>query len=158
MKKLTHFFIFGILALVTIQFVSCAEDTDCSMTARKMMYATFYKKLNTAQKDTLDSLTVTALGTDSIIVNKDAKVSGESFPLNWTADSTSLIFHYANTTRKDTIKIWHTNVPIFVSMECGYSMGQTISKVSYTKHVLDSIYVAYKLANIDAIQNIRIYY
>lgn len=158
MKKLTHFFIFGMLALVIIQFVSCAEETDCSMTARKMMNAGFYKKLNTAQKDTLDTLTVTALGTDSIIVNKDAKVSSESLPLNWTADSTALIFHYTNTTKKDTIKIWHTNTPIFVSMECGYSMTQTILKVSYTKHVLDSIYVAYKLANIDAIQNIKIYY
>ncbi|NLI36222.1 MAG: calcium-binding protein P [Bacteroidales bacterium] len=158
MKKLTHFFIFGMLALVIIQLVSCAEETDCSMTARKMMNAGFYKKLNMAQKDTLDTLTVTALGTDSIIINKDAKVSGESLPLNWTADSTALIFHYTNTTKKDTIKIWHTNTPIFVSMECGYSMTQTISKVSYTKHVLDSINVAYKLANVDAIQNIRIYY
>lgn len=158
MKKLTHFFIFGMLTLVIIQFVSCAEETDCSMTSRKMMNAGFYKKLNTAQKDTLDTLTVTALGTDSIIVNKDTKVFSESLPLNWTADSTALIFHYTNTTKKDTIKIWHTNTPIFVSMECGYSMTQTISKVSYTKHVLDSIYVAYKLANIDAIQNIRIYY
>jgi len=158
MKKLTHFFIFGMLTLVIIQLVSCAEETDCSMTARKMMNAGFYKKLNTAQKDTLDTLTVTALGTDSIIVNKDTKVFSESLPLNWTADSTALIFHYTNTTKKDTIKIWHTNTPIFVSMECGYSMTQTISKVSYTKHVLDSIYVAYKLANIDAIQNIRIYY
>jgi hypothetical protein len=158
MRKITHYFIFGLLALVALQFVSCSEDADCSGTARKMMYATFYKKANTAVKDTLDSLTVTAFGTDSVLVNKDAKVTGEQLPLNWTADSTVLIFKYAGTTKKDTIRVYHTNVPTFVSMECGYTMAQTMSKVTYTKNVLDSIYLAYKLANTDAIQNIKIYY
>ena len=158
MKKITHFFIFALLTALVLQFVACAEDADCSGTARKMMYAAFYKKSDVAVKDTLDSLTVTALGTDSIIINKDVNVTGELLPLNWTADSTVLIFKYANTTLKDTIKILHTNVPTFVSMECGYTMAQSLSSVTYTKHVLDSIYLAYKLANTDAIQNIRIYY
>ena len=101
---------------------------------------------------------MTAFGTDSVLINKDAKVTGEQLPLNWTADSTVLIFKYAGTTKKDTIRVYHTNVPTFVSMECGYTMAQTMSKVTYTKNVLDSIYLAYKLANTDAIQNIKIYY
>ena len=158
MKKITHFFIFILLSLLMIQFVACAEDADCSSTSRRMMYASFYKKASTSVRDTIDTLTVKAFGTDSILVNKDVKVSSEILPLNWTTDSTVLVFNYVSLGKKDTIRVHHTNVPTFVSMECGYSMEQTISKVTYTKHVLDSIYLAYKTANSDAIQNIKIYY
>ena len=158
MKKITHLFIFGLLALLTLQFAACSEDADCSETARKMMYASFYKKSSTSVKDTIDTLTVTAFGTDSVLVNKDLKTSSEILPLNWTAESTVYVFHYISSNKYDTIRVLHTNVPTFVSMECGYSMVQTLNKVKYTKHVLDSIYIAYSLANSDAIQNIRIYY
>lgn len=118
----------------------------------------FYKYANTAAKDTLDSLTIKALGTDSIIINKDIKVTSEKLPLRWTADSTQLIFHYANTTLKDTVTVYHTNTPTFVSMECGFAVAQSISKVKYTKAVMDSIAVIYKNANADDIQNIKIFY
>jgi hypothetical protein len=158
MKRITHLFIFALLSLLALQFVACSEDADCSETARKMMYASFYKKSNTAVRDTIDSLTVSAFGTDSVLVNLDLNTIGETLPLNWTADSTLYVFHYISSGKFDTINVHHTNVPTFVSMECGYSMAQTLKKVKYTKHVLDSIHLVYSLANSDEIQNIKIYY
>ncbi len=55
--------------------------------------------------DTLDSLTITAFGTDSIILNNQKRVHGLSLPLRYTADSTVLVFHYSKDVKikKDTI-------------------------------------------------------
>lgn len=159
MKNLYRLFLLLMTSAIILPFFisACSEEVDCSSTSRNMMYAGFFKYSQSAVKDTLDSLTVTALGTDSIILNKASKVTSAELPLRWTADSTFLIFHYTNN-RKDTIKVWHTNTPTFISMDCGYSVKQVISKVLYTKHVIDSVYVAYKTANTDATQNIRLYY
>lgn len=63
------------------------------------------------ENDTLDSLTVTAYGTDSIIINNQKKVHDISLPLRYTEDSTKLIFKYSRT-KSDTMVIRHTNTPI----------------------------------------------
>lgn len=67
------------------------------------------------QNDTLDSLTVTALGTDSIIINNQKKVHTLSLPLRFTSDSTVFIFYYAyreDPTLCDTVYIKQDNTPI----------------------------------------------
>jgi hypothetical protein len=158
MRKLTYIFVFILLAVITMQIGGCTEEADCSSTSRKMMNTGFFKYANTAVKDTLDSLTVTAVGTDSVIINKENDVSNIELPLRWTADSTELIFHYANSSVFDTLKVMHSNTQTFISMDCGYSMEQSISKVTYTKHVIDSVALTYKTANSDAVQNLKIFY
>lgn len=53
-------------------FSACSEESDCSMTGRPMVYANMYTinpETKAVLNDTLDSLTVTAFGTDSIIIN-----------------------------------------------------------------------------------------
>lgn len=159
MKNLVRLFLFLLISAIILPFTffGCSEETDCSSTSRNMVYSGFYKYANTAAKDTLDSLTVTALGTDSVIINKEAKITKVELPLRWTADSTILIFHYIHNI-KDTVKVWHTNTPTFISMDCGYSVKQVISKVKYTKHLLDSVYISYKTANINATQNLKLFY
>lgn len=161
MKKITYIILSLLLSSIALQFVisACSQEVDCSETSRKMMYANIYKmSSNVAVRDTLDSLTVTAVGTDSIIINKEAKVTSVELPLCWTKDTTKLIFHYANTKTVDTLTVIHSNTPTFISMDCGYSVEQQISSVKYTKHVLDSVYVSYNKANVDAIQNLELFY
>jgi len=83
--------------------------------------------------DTLDSLTITAFGTDSIILNNQKRVHGLSLPLRYTADSTVLVFHYSKDVKikKDTIVIRQKNTPYFLSMDCGYQMN----KASQADHI-----------------------
>ena len=72
MKRLIRFIIFGaILYPMLSVVVSCSEEADCSMATRAMMQCYLYtidKETDVVSKDTLDSLTITAYGTDSIIV------------------------------------------------------------------------------------------
>lgn len=77
---------------------SCSEEEDCSMNARPMMECYLYtvdRESKRVLNDTLDSLTITAFDTDSIILNNQKRVHSLSLPLRYTADSTVLIFHYS---------------------------------------------------------------
>ena len=140
---------------------ACSEEEDCSMVDNRGMivcnFLTIDPNTGLAGKDTIDSLTVTAVGTDSVIINRMAEVSNITLPLRYTADSTEFIFRY--TARlTDTLVIRHTNTPYFVSMDCGYQMKQSITGTRYTQRYLDSLYVSNPETSINGTENIQLFY
>lgn len=161
MKALVKFiitgaFLFPILSVV----ISCSEEADCSMATRAMMQCYFYTldpETEVVSNDTLDSLTVTAFGTDSIIINNQKKVHDLSLPLRYTTDSTVLVFRYSKTLT-DTLVVYQTNTPYFLSMDCGYQMKQSIKDVNYSRHSLDSIRIVNKEAGIYGTENLKLFY
>ena len=161
MKALVKFiitgaFLFPILSVV----ISCSEEADCSMATRAMMQCYFYTldpETEVVSNDTLDSLTVTAFGTDSIIINNQKKVHDLSLPLRYTADSTVLVFRYSKTLT-DTLVVYQTNTPYFLSMDCGYQMKQSIKDVNYSRHSLDSIRIVNQEAGIYGTENLKLFY
>lgn len=160
MKALVRLCIFGILLCSLTGILSCSSEADCSMETRGMMECKLYaldSRTGTVSNDTLDSLTVTAYGTDSVIINRQANVTSLSLPLRYTTDSTVFIFQYT-TRRRDTLTVYQTNTPYFLSMDCGYQMKQTINSVTHTRHSLDSIYIANNEANIYGTENLKLFY
>lgn len=177
MKNLIRIFLILIIVGSAIGIASsCSDENDCSLSGRPMMYCTFYTinkedptNLRTL-KDTLDSLTVTALGTDSIILNNQKNVHTLMLPLRYTSDSTVFIFRYdpkRNPLDNDTVYIVQQNTPYFQSMECGYMMKQVISSAKIQKikfgtnnhtEFIDTIEIKNKEANTNDIQNLQIYY
>ena len=147
MKNLIRLFLILFVAGIAIgTHTSCSEDSDCSIAGRAMINCTLYRmpapSETILQNDTLDSLTVTALGTDSIIINNQKKVHTLSLPLRFTSDSTVFIFYYAyreDPTLCDTVYIKQDNTPYFESMDCGYSMKQSILGLGHSEVELDSI-------------------
>ena len=117
MKTLVRFIMFGAVLFPVFSIaISCSEEADCSMTTRAMMQCYLYTldpDTKVVSNDTLDSLTVTAFGTDSVIINNQKKVHDLSLPLRYTADSTVLVFHYSKTLT-DTLVIPQTNTPFFL--------------------------------------------
>ena len=171
MKNLIRIFLLLIIvgAAVSIHS-SCSDENDCSLAGRPMMYCTFMtinpddktKSLN----DTLDSLTIRALGTDSIILNNEKKVHKIMLPLRYTSDSTVFIFQYdpvGNPNDVDTLYIVQQNTPYFQSMECGYMMKQNIISTEVkngedSSEKIDSIYFRNKEANSNEIENLQIFF
>ena len=88
MKNLIRIFLILLIVGGAISIhSSCSDENDCSLAGRPMMYCTFKsidKTLvpNVIANDTLDSLTITALGTDSIILNNEKKVHKVMLPLD----------------------------------------------------------------------------
>ena len=173
MKNLIRLFLILIIVGSAIGIhSSCSDDNDCSLTGRPMMYCTLYKidpDTKAILNDTLDSLTITALGTDSIILNNQKRVHTLMLPLRYTSDSTVFIFKYDPKRAPkyaDTLYIVQKNTPYFQSMECGYMMKQNILNATFgngarnstQKDKIDSLYIRNKEANTNEIQNLQIFY
>ena len=152
-------------------YSSCSEENDCSLTGRPLMYCTLYTidpDTRTVRSDTLDSLTITALGTDSIILNNEKEVHSLMLPLRYTSDSTVFIFHYnpeGTPNRTDTLIIIQENTTYFQSMDCGYMMKQNIqdTRIGNSRgntqllDQIDSIYIRNNEANTNEIENLQIF-
>lgn len=141
MKNLIRIFlILTIIGGAVSLHSACSDENDCSLAGRPMMYCTIYTinpdNPTIALKDTLDSLTITALGTDSIILNNEKNVHTLMLPLRYTSDTTVFIFRYDPKRREkdvDTLYIVQQNTPYFQSMECGYMMKQNIISAKFGK-------------------------
>ena len=73
MKNLIRIFLLLIIVGGAVSIhTSCSDENDCSLAGRPMMYCTIYTidpdNPNIALKDTLDSLTITALGLSGSMV------------------------------------------------------------------------------------------
>lgn len=160
MKKLVKLVLILMIAypLTGIAVSSCAGESDCSTAGRAMLLCTVNKIVdNIAVKDTLESLTITAIYTDSIILNDEKDVKEVYLPLRYASDSTTLIFHYDLSTT-DTLIFLHTNTPKFISMDCGYEISQDITKLVYTRHNLDSVRVTNTSTNNNGTKNIELFF
>lgn len=172
MKNLIRIFLIVVIVGAGISIgSSCSDENDCSLAGRPMMYCTLYTTdpiTDKIVKDTLDSLTITALGTDSIILNNEKNVHTLMLPLRYTSDTTVFIFRYdpdRNPNDKDTLYIVQQNTPYFQSMECGYMMKQNILSARYgnprksaDQEKIDSLHILNKEANTNEIENLEIFY
>jgi hypothetical protein len=152
------------VASASISLHSCSEVDNCSIEGRPMINCTLYTTepgSDTAIKDTLESLTVTAVGSDSIILNRASSVSSMSLPLRYTNDTTALVLHYDydnDPSDCDTLYIFHSNTPYFESLDCGYSVKQAITNVKHTTVQIDSIRIKDVNTNTNGTENLKIYY
>lgn len=172
MKNLVRIFLLLVIICGAISIhTSCSDENDCSLAGRPMMYCTIYtidpEYPDVRLNDTLDSLTIRAMGTDSIILNKETNVHTLMLPLRYTSDSTVFIFEYDPVRQPryvDTLYIVQENTPYFQSMECGYMMKQNIISATFGKprgsrqpDWIDSLHILNKEANTNEIQNLQIF-
>lgn len=141
--------------LIGVIITSCTEDVDCSLTRRSELHSKFY--ISEGGTGTQASLTITAFGTDSVILNQESNVTNFALPLQYTVDTTALVLHFEGGYR-DTIVFKHTNTPYFISMDCGYEMRQAVTDFYYTTHILNSVVLIDKNANKDGNENLQFYY
>lgn len=149
--------------LIITGLSSCSED-NCSIAGRPMINGGIYTVNPTSgltENDTIKTLTVTALGTDSIIINNQTNVLSLSLPLSYVSDTTVLVFHYdytENPADADTLWVLQDNTAFFESIECGYSMIQSITGITHTSNQLSSISIINPNANVTGTENLRLFF
>ena len=173
MKNLIRIFLILVIVGAGISIgSSCSDENDCSLAGRPMMYCTLYtldEITDDRVKDTLDSLTITALGTDSIILNNEKNVHTLMLPLRYTSDTTVFVFRYDPKRRPNDVDtlyivpVSYTHLRAHQSMECGYMMKQNIlgTRLGNTRNSserIDSLRILNKEANTNEIQNLEIFY
>ena len=171
MKNLVRIFFLLIIVGAAIGIhSSCSVVVDCSMAGGPFMYFSFIFNVPdndiAVLNDSLDSLTVRAMGTDSIILNNEKDVHTVMLPLRYTSDSTVFIFQYnpvLNPEDVDTVYIVQESTPYFQSMECGYMMKQNIISAAFgnrknSTEKITSIELRNKEANSNEIENLQIFF
>lgn len=109
----------------------------------------------------LDTLTVTAGRTDSVLINKENKMTGIYLPMSYdgVTDTLALLFVDEEMRQvRDTIWVTKTNVPHYESPSCPSTMFHHITEVWCTQRALETVEVVNPNVNYDDKENIRIYF
>lgn len=142
-----------------VMAVSCSEG-DCSLLGRPRAQFKLYSSQTKQAITYLDTLTITALYTDSVFLNRFTNFDAFSLPLRYTEEETVFVITAVDSisTWRDTIRIYHTNKPFFSSLDCGREMFHTIQSITTTTHLLDSIVLINPDVDTYEKENFQIFY
>lgn len=150
------------IPLIVLAFAACSE-------ANCILGNTIETRVEFRSSVTGENLATSGLATlrlcrqnnsDTVVINKRARMSKFSLPLDNTSQQDIFILEYdtASNALRDTFTIWHTNIPKFVSIECGTEMYHTITHTATTNYLIDSIVIARKDVNYYEEANLYFYY
>ncbi len=148
----------GIL-LAVLCLCSC-EGIDCVLNNVVSCYYTFYSSETGNNISLIDTLTITAQGTDSILFNRGVNTSSVALPMSYDNDTDTLSFivygeDYYNVS---TLYVSKTNVQHFESPDCPTSMFHFITDVTFDSNVIDSVVVIKADVNYMQDENIKVYF
>lgn len=159
-------FVFYIVLIVTAISIAGCGTTDCPLNNTVRQVARFYSLDNqlTAIEDTL-----VITSRDSILLNRSTKTTMVSLPLSYNGDVDTLVLSYRPlapaTAYTDTIFVHKTNVPHYISLDCGTGVFHTITAVEWShripsaqqRYAIDSIAINNNSVTYDEKENLQIY-
>ncbi len=148
MKSLPYF-------LLLLLIAGCSSS-DCTLSNRSYVYMLFYDEDNAAMTLT-NTITVTAAGTDSILVNSESSATQLELPLSYTNETDTFVMQYTSI-MLDSIFVRHTNIPHFLSMDCGLGMYYHLDSVWSTHNAIDSIKIINPDIDYDEAEHIKIWF
>lgn len=134
---------------------ACSSE-DCPINNTVMGKMAFYSSYGDAVSFT-GALTVRVVRPqgDSVVLNKKVNASNLLFPLSYAHAVDTLILDYGGTLC-DSIYIGHVNTPTLVSVDCGVAMYHTITSVSSTHYLIDSLILKSSDVDYDERENIQV--
>lgn len=155
---------FALLALAGVVSGSCSRD-ECLENKSTIPKMGFYDASFPDQKVRLDSTAIYALGgpADSFILDSLRSAASVTLPLNLDADTTTLIFDYAQKQLKqfgvrDTVRLRYSRTPYFVSSACGVSYRIMVESVKFSKNIIDTVTVPEPLITNVEHQNVQVFF
>ena len=108
-----------------------------------------------------DTITITALGPDTVLANKLINKSGVSLPLSFYGQVDVLQFKYTdqeNRSAFDTLWVEKQNQHHWDDPSCPVHIWHTINAVRFSRHLIDTVIVSNRDINYDGLENIQIYF
>lgn len=151
-----------LVALFAIIGVAACSGEDCPINNTVMGKMAFYNQLGDAVSlNTILSVSVVRPQGDSLVLNQKSQASDVIFPLSYTHETDTFIFCYdfnGDVILYDSIYIGHINTPTLVSVDCGTAMFHTITTVSSTHYLIDSLILKSSEVDYDERENIQVIY
>lgn len=142
-------------AVVLLSGIAACNDTDCTTSNTAYVNYNIYDA-NGNSVSLTGPVTVTAAGTDSVLINQESNLQSMQLPLRYTSTEDTFVVHLSEVLF-DTIFVTHQNIPHFISMECGTGMYYHIDNARCTRRIFDSISVVNPDINFDANEHIQMY-
>ena len=159
-KKIQLFLLVILAAVLT---ASCDNGGDCNINNVAYNRIHFYtidqesgKENKIVYPGTLN-VELIVNGKDSIVLNHVTEVGDIAVPLSYTNECDTLLLKYEDGSN-DTLFVEHTNIPYFISMDCGIGMYHNLTDVRHTDVLLDSASIIHPFINFDAHENIKLYF
>ena len=154
------------LLLILLATIGSCGSTDCPLNNTVMQMAQFYapsKSLATIE----DTLIITSR--DSILLNRSTNTTKVTLPMSYNGETDTLVLSYRPqapaTAYADTIFVHKTNVPHYISLECGTGVFHTITAIEWShrtptaeqRYAIDSIAISNPNVTYDERENLQIY-
>ncbi len=149
---------YALVSLLAGTALTTACDTiDCTLYNTVSLRCSFYSGGKAVKLD--DTLTVSAPGTDSILVNRMLGATNLELPLSYAQDEDTLVLHVygPEIDLRDTLWIKKTNTPHFESPDCPTNMFHKIQAVRCAGTFIDSVTITRSLVDYDQSENLRIH-
>ncbi len=157
-----------IYLLFALPLLSC-ESVTCPINNTVACVYGFYASARTSDGTFVegaaisigDTLTITAMGADSVIANRLINKNGVSLPVSFYGDTDSLMFTFIDAqgaVGRDTIRIDKTNRAHLDDPSCPLHMWHTITAVQSTRHLIDTVLINHSDINYDGLENLQIYF
>lgn len=149
--------ILGALAAVLIIVSSC-DLLNCTQADVSLLRIEIYDAAG--NKVMLpDTLTISASGTETILVNRDVNTQEILLPMSYHAPvDTFILRYYSNySSLEDTLFVEKTNDVFFESPDCPTVMMHTIQSASCTDMFLGSVEVVNEKVNFEEVTHLKLF-
>lgn len=148
---------------VALLLVSACSSIDCPL--NNLVYSSFALYGGDGRADTLrDTLTISTNrtdGSDSVLINRDTRVTGFTLPVSYAQPQDIFFVEVKgeDIVTLDTLTVSKESRPHFESVDCGPSFFHTITAVSCTTNAVDSVVINNPEVNYDTSnKNFHIYF
>ena len=147
-----------ILFLSCLALLGACDQADCTLDNSVTYTCNFYAEGSNVTLN--DIITVTACGTDSVLVNQKQGATGIELPMSYWNEEDTLVLRIQGSgyTMEDTIWIKKNNIPHFESPDCPTKMFHLITDVNSTHTFIDSLSLVNPNVNYADVENIQIHF
>lgn len=154
-----------IVMLVSAVVLGACSSVDCPLENTVSTVCGFRQangRPDTLLSDTLTVTTVRRDGSDTVVINRDVKVTGMTLPISSGAAADTFNIFLTDTLHRTSVNriiISKTDLPHFESVDCKMSYFHTINNVSWSGDRIDSVTINKQNVDYDASQqHLHIYF
>ena len=136
--------------------ISSCDGIDCTVNNVVALRMGFYSSDGTEQSFG-DTLTITAAGTDSVLLNRAVRVKQLALPMSYSAKADTLSMFFGK--QVVTLCVKKTNKAHFESPDCPVVVFHELEGLEFDDPagLFDSIVIVRKSVNYEPFENIRFY-
>lgn len=149
---------FYVTALLCLLVMTACESADCTLQNKVALYGAFYYEGESVMIDK-DTLTITAIGTDSVLLNRGLKVHKFAVPMSYAGEVDTFVLHVfgQDVDLRDTLWVRKTNYPHFEAPDCPAFFFHDIKGYGTTNHFIDSIKLTFPIVDFSQYEHFKIY-